>query len=85
TVWVSNFNGISSFVIGSDLITTEISVMRLGPLKDLSAAPLPFKSETVTMYMVWHERSNNDPAHNWLRRRVEKIADDVSKKLRRIL
>ena len=85
TVRVSNFNAISSFVIGSDLITTEMSVMRLGPLKDLSTAPLPFKSETVTMYMVWHERSNNDPAHNWLRRRIEKIADDVSKKLRRIL
>ena len=27
--------------------------------------------------MVWHEQSSNDPAHLWLRSRVEKIASEI--------
>ena len=84
TVTVSNFNAIPSFVKGSDLISTEMSTMHIGPLKELSMAPLPFKSEPVSLYMVWHERSNNDPAHIWIRRRIESITDDISGKLRRV-
>jgi len=84
TVAVSNFNAIPSFVKGTDLIAAEMSAMHLGPLKELDVAPLPFESESISLYMVWHERSNNDPAHNWLRRRIEKIADAVSKKLQRL-
>lgn len=85
TISVSNFNAIPSFVKGSALISTEISTMHIGPLRDLSMAPLPFKSDAVTLYMVWHERSNNDPAHVWLRRQIEVIADDISKQMDRIL
>jgi DNA-binding transcriptional LysR family regulator len=81
TITVSNFNAIPSFIKGSNLISTEISAMHIGPLKELSMAPLPFKSEKVSLYLVWHERSNNDPAHNWIRRRIEKIA---AKKLQHI-
>ncbi|MEX3008288.1 LysR family transcriptional regulator [Hoeflea sp. TYP-13] len=81
-VSVSNFSGIPSFVKGSNLIATELDFMQLATLKDLSAAPLPFESESVSVYMVWHERSNNDPAHVWLRRRIEKIAGEIPRKLR---
>lgn len=77
TVTVSNFNAIPSFVKGSSLLSTEVSTMHIGPLKDLAMAPLPFESESLSLYMVWHERSNNDPAHKWIRRRIEKISDDI--------
>lgn len=85
TVTVSNFNAIPSFVKGSRLIATEISTMHIGPLNELSMAPLPFKSDPVSLYMAWHERSNNDPAHIWMRRQIDVIADDIAKQMRYVL
>ncbi len=81
TITVSNFNAIPSFVKGSELISTELNAMHIGPLRDLSMASLPFKSEKISLYLVWHERSNNDPAHKWLRHRIELIAGEISKKM----
>ena len=84
TVSVSNFNAVPPFVKGSSFISTEISLMQLGPLKELSVATLPFKSEPVTIYLVWHERSNNDPAHRWMRRRIMEISKEIATKLHQI-
>lgn len=80
-VTVSNFNAIPAFIKDSPLITTEIAQMALGPLRDLDAAPLPFDTEEITVYMVWHERSQNDPAHVWLRRQVERIAAAIGPRM----
>ena len=77
TVTVSNFNAIPSFVKGTTLLSTELSTMHIGPLRELSMAPLPFESEPVSLYMAWHERSNNDPAHIWIRRRIEAITAET--------
>lgn len=77
TVTVSNFNAIPSFVKGTTLLSTELSTMHIGPLRELSMAPLPFESERVSLYMAWHERSNNDPAHIWIRRRIEAITAET--------
>ncbi len=56
--------------------------MKIKTLHSLDAAPLPFESSLVTIYMVWHERSTNDPAHIWLRDRITEIASDVSASLK---
>lgn len=76
-VSVSNFNAIPNFVKGSRIIATEVDLMKLGPLQDLDIAPLPFHTDAVSISMVWHERSSKDPAHIWLRSRVEKIASEI--------
>ena len=76
-VSVSNFNAIPKFVKGSRIIATEVDLMKLGPLQDLDTAPLPFHTDAVSISMVWHERSSKDPAHIWLRSRVEKIASEI--------
>ena len=81
SIIVSNFNAIPSFVKGTEIISSELNAMHIGPLRDLSMAPLPFKSEKISLYLVWHERSNNDPAHKWIRRRIEDIVDDISRKM----
>ncbi|SDX54616.1 DNA-binding transcriptional regulator, LysR family [Ruegeria halocynthiae] len=73
-VTLPHFNAIPPFVKGSTLISTDTALMKLGPLASLDCAPLPFASDPVTIYMVWHQRSTNDPAHRWLRRRIETIA-----------
>ncbi|WP_170773854.1 LysR family transcriptional regulator [Ruegeria lacuscaerulensis] len=74
TVTLPHFNAIPSFVKGSDLISTDTALMKRGPLAALDCAPLPFTCEEVSIYMVWHQRSANDPAHRWLRDRIERIA-----------
>ena len=76
-VSVPNFNSISLFVKGTRLLSTEMALMKLSALKDLQMAPLPFESDAVTIYMVWHMRGANDPAQIWLRRKVETIANGI--------
>lgn len=73
-VTLPHFNAIPPFVKGSDLISTDTALMQQGPLATLDCAPLPFACDPVSIYMVWHQRSTNDPAHRWLRARIESIA-----------
>lgn len=74
---VPNFGAIPQFVKGTGLIATEMGLMKLSTLSDLEMAPLPVDSAPVTIYMAWHQRSTNDPAHIWLRQRIGAIAADV--------
>ena len=55
---------------GTDHITTQLDVMKLGLLKELDSAPLPLKTEPLSLYLAWHRRDNGDPAHQWLRQRI---------------
>ncbi|NOD48998.1 MULTISPECIES: LysR family transcriptional regulator [unclassified Ruegeria] len=73
-VTLPHFNAIPAFVRGSNLISTDTALMKQGPLATLDCAPLPFECPPVSIYMVWHQRSANDPAHRWLRARIEAIA-----------
>ena len=70
TISVPNFNALPAFIEGTGLITTQLSLMSRGPLKNLDYAPLPIKTETLSLYLVWHQRYNDDPAHLWLRQRI---------------
>ena len=79
-VSVTNFNSIPSFLKGTQLIATEMDLNKISSLSSLEVAPLPVESDTLTIYLVWHRRSTNDPAHIWLRQRIETIADEVMAK-----
>ncbi len=72
-VTVSNFAGIPPFIFGTDMIATELETMRFTSLRQLAMAPLPFYSEPLSVFMVWHQRSSNDPAHRWLRGEVRRV------------
>lgn len=78
-VSVPNFGGVTPFLKGTQMLATEMNLMKLCCLSDLDMAPLPIKSDPVTVYMSWHGRSTNDPAHIWLRASIETIARDVLK------
>ncbi|MCR9138771.1 MAG: LysR family transcriptional regulator [Alphaproteobacteria bacterium] len=78
-ITVSNFAGITSFIRGTKMLSTQLEYMRLSSLRELTQAPLPFESEPVSIFMVWHERSNNDPAHKWLRDNVRQIAGKIER------
>lgn len=77
TVTLPHFNAIPPFVKGSSLISTDTALMQKGPLATLDCAPMPFKCEPVSIYMVWHQRSANDPAHRWLRDQIEAFSADL--------
>ena len=77
-VAVSNFAGITPFVQGTTLLATEAEFMGHTSLRALDMAPLPFKAEPINVFMVWHERATNDPAHKWLRHQIIAIAAEVT-------
>jgi DNA-binding transcriptional LysR family regulator len=77
-VSVPNFSSIPPFLKGTQLIATEMDLMKISTLSSLDVAPLPVDSDTVTVYMVWHKRSTNDPAHILLRQKVQVIAGEVT-------
>lgn len=72
-VTVPNFAGITPFVRGTNMLSTQSAMMQRALISQLAMAPLPFEAAPVTVYMVWHERSTSDPAHRWLRETVRQI------------
>lgn len=69
-ITVHNFGVLPSFIKGSNLITTQLTLMRHGLMKGLASAPLPFETNPVKLYMVWHQHDQGDPAQSWLRQRI---------------
>jgi DNA-binding transcriptional LysR family regulator len=73
-VTVSNFSDLAAFLKGTKLITTQLSTMALGPLAGFGSGKLPFKTKALALYLVWHRRDHSDPAHAWLRQKIEEQA-----------
>lgn len=73
-VSVPNFSALVPFIKGSDMVAAELQLMSLGPLKGLDVAPLPMRTRAISMYLVWHRRDQNNPAHQWFR---EQVVDTV--------
>lgn len=67
---VPNFGSLAPMITGTDRITTQLAVMKLGLLKELDSTPLPFKTDTLDLFLIWHRREHDDPAHRWLRQRI---------------
>lgn len=70
TICLPNFCLLTSMIKGTDRITLQLGVMKLGLLKNLDIAPLPVKSDMLDLFLVWHRRENDDPAHQWFRQRI---------------
>jgi len=74
---VPDFSSVSPFLVGTSMLATEMIFMKQSILSGLDMAPLLRKSDPVTIYMTWHQRSTNEPSHKWLRGRVGKIAEEI--------
>ena len=77
TVAVPNFNAVAALIKGTDLITTQISAMEYGSLKGLAWSPLPVKTDFLHLNLLWHERYDDDPSHQWLRQRIKDTVDSI--------
>ena len=83
-VEVSSFAGIPAFIHGSDRITTLPSMLRHDLLKELDHCELPTPSPPLPIYMIWHTRYQNDPAHIWLRRHLEAVTVNIRDQVNRV-
>ena len=72
-VMVPGFGGLPSFLRGSQLLATAPGMLRTGTLRGLGHAAVPVPCPELPMYMVWHARHQQDPAHLWLRRELEAV------------
>tara|TARA_R110000850_G_scaffold42902_7_gene110041 strand:+ start:1393 stop:2298 length:906 start_codon:yes stop_codon:yes gene_type:complete len=77
TVAVPNFNAVAALIKGTDLITTQISAMEYGSLKELAWAPLPVNTEFLHLNLLWNERYDEDPGHQWLRQRIQDTVQSI--------
>lgn len=80
TITVPNFSALAPIIKGTDLITTQLEAMKLGLLKELDSAALPLKTEPLNLYLAWHRRENEDPAHKWLRQRITGTVNSIASK-----
>jgi DNA-binding transcriptional LysR family regulator len=67
---VPNFGLLAPMIKGTDHITTQIAAMKLGLLSELDSSPLPFKTDALDLFLIWHRREHDDPAHRWFRERI---------------
>ena len=80
TVTVPNFSSLAPMISGTDRITTQLAVMKRGILRNLASAPLPFKTDPVHLFLIWHRRENDDPAHQWFRQKILETVNSIMKK-----
>ena len=74
---VPNFGSLAAMIKGTDRITTQIGVMKLGLLKELESAPLPFKTDPLDLFLIWHRREHEDPAHRWFREKIVEATKSI--------
>lgn len=79
-VLVPGFAGLPAFIRGTERLATVPGLLRHHLMAGLSDAPVPLPCPRMPMYMIWHLRHHRDPAHRWLRARLEAVA---TKDLRR--
>lgn len=72
SITVPNLGSLASFIKGTNLITTQLSLMSQNLMSGLEFSALPFDTRPVKLYMVWHKHDEDDPALSWLRQRIIK-------------
>ncbi len=67
---VPNFGVLADMISGTERITTQLDIMKRGLLGQLEVAPLPISTKPVDLFLIWHRREDDDPAHRWFRERI---------------
>lgn len=73
-VQVPGFSGLPSFIAGTPWLATVPGLLQNHLMRDLASAPVPVPCPEMPMYMIWHQRHQQDPAHQWLRQQLETVA-----------
>ncbi|WP_419905445.1 LysR family transcriptional regulator [Kiloniella sp.] len=67
-------------VSNSDLIATSTMELAEPFLEryELQYFPVPFEVPDIDVHLIWHQRHDRDPAHQWMRQLTQDITKDVS-------
>ena len=76
-ILVPGFSALPGFLRGTELLVTAPSMLSRSLMHEFASTEVPVPCPSLPMYLVWHLRYQNDPAHKWLRQQVESL---VSKK-----
>jgi DNA-binding transcriptional LysR family regulator len=73
---VAHTLSVPSLLEGSDMVALLPSPMARVFAREhgLHTADLPYPSRPVAVHAVWHERSDGDAAHTWMRERIAALA-----------
>lgn len=71
---VPGMAGLAAMLRGGPWLATAPSLLAAGALQGLASAEVPVETPTMPMYLVWHQRQQDDPVHRWLRAHVESVA-----------
>ncbi len=73
SVMVPGFAGLPPFIRGSQLLATVPGLLQSHLLRGLASTKVPVPCPTMPMYMIWHMRHRDNPAHRWLRDQLEAL------------
>jgi len=76
-ITVPNFGSLAPMITGTNRITTQLDVMKRGLLGNLDVAPLPIETKPVDLFLIWHRREHDDPAHRWFRERIVETSKSI--------
>jgi len=79
-----SFSGVPAFLRGSRMLASMPSLFDGRLMGDFAFAPIPLgrrhsRLVELPMYMAWHRRFHDDPAHVWLRRLLDETAAEVAR------
>jgi DNA-binding transcriptional LysR family regulator len=76
---VAHALAVPSLLATSDMLALLPSPLAQAFARDhgLAAAALPYRAGSVEVHAVWHERSDADAAHTWIRGRLAALARQV--------
>ena len=77
-VQVPGFAGLPSFMLGTPLLATVPGLLHQHLMRGLAHAKVPVPCPELPMYMIWHLRHQQDPAHQWLRQQIEAVAQPLT-------
>ncbi len=80
TARVPHFVTAVAIVADSDLVISlpERIARRFAATWPVSCVPMPIPIPTIATTMIWHERRQDDPLHQWLRNQVVQAVDRVT-------
>ena len=77
-VQVPGFAGLPSFIQGTPLLATVPGLLQHHLMRGLAHAKVPVPCPDMPMYMIWHLRHQQDPAHQWLRQQLQAVAQPLA-------
>jgi DNA-binding transcriptional LysR family regulator len=85
---VPNFAAAPAFLAGTQMLASMPSLLRNALMRNFASVRLPIRSAgtagiaDLPIYMAWHQRFQDDPAHRWLRRELEAEAVEAVRRAR---